>query len=112
MKQVVVLKETYKDDICEEKFFDSVSACAVYFAHEARRQYANNPLTKLEGDELFDAVAQDLAVLFAGIDCVTPKDPEEVHGGDDNSVYSAELRSVSDLAKAKSDAKMKDLHCE
>ena len=102
---IVMLRSTYKD--CEEdvRCFDSVFACAVHFAHEARRQYAERGL---EGDDLFDAVVQDVALLFASYDATTAKDPEEVHGGDDNTRYHYELHSVADVKTAMADARTED----
>lgn len=102
---IVMLRSTYKD--CEEdvRCFDSVSACAVHFAHEARRQYA---AIDLKGDDLFDAVVQDVALLFANYDSTTDKDPEEVNGGDGNMRYHYELHSCADIKTAMADARTED----
>lgn len=101
---IVMLYTEYEGDE-DVRCFDSVSACAVYFAHEARRQYAE---AGLAGDDLFDAVVQDVALLFANYDATTGKDPEEVHGGDDNARYSFGLKACADVATAKSDARAED----
>lgn len=100
-----MLRSTYKD--CEEdvRCFDSASACAVHFAHEARRQYVRQGL---KGDDLFDAVVQDVALLFAHYDSTTGEDPAEVRGGDDHTRYHYELHSYADLATAMADARAED----
>lgn len=94
-RTIVILRSTYKD--CEEnvRCFDSVSACAIHFAHEARRQYARRGL---EDDDLFDAVVNDVALLFTNSE--TSKDPEEVHGGDENTCYCCDLYSCADVKTA------------
>lgn len=102
---IVMLRSTYKDSEEDVRCFDSVSACAIHFAHEARRQYTSNGL---EGDDLFDAVVQDVALLFAHYDATTAKDPEEVHGGDDNTRYGCELHSCADVKTATADARAED----
>ena len=93
-----MLRSTHKDREADIRLFDSVSACAIYFAHEARRQHAARGLMI---GELFDAVVQDVALLFAGYDATTEKDPDEVHGGDENTTYSYELRACTDVEEAK-----------
>lgn len=100
---IVMLRSTYKDSEEDIRCFDSVSACAIHFAHEARRQYAQQGL---KGDDLFDAVVSDVARLFA--DSETSQDPEEVHGGDDNTRYSCELHSCADFETAVIDARAED----
>ena len=100
-----MLRSTYKDSEEDIRCFDSVSACAIHFAHEARRQYA---ASGLEGDDLFDAVAQDVALLFARYDATTAKDPEAVHGGDENTTYCYELHSCADVKMAVADARAED----
>lgn len=102
---IVMLRSTYKDREEDVRCFDSVSACAIHFAHEARRQYA---AAGLKGDDLFDAVVQDVALLFARYDATTAKDPEEVHGGDDNTRYGYELHSCADITTAIADARAED----
>lgn len=102
---VVLLKSTYKDSEEDVRIFDSVSACSIAFAHEARRQYAQQGL---KGDDLFDAVVNDVALLFAHYDATTSEDPDEVHGGDDNTRYHYELCSCTDVATARSDARTED----
>ena len=100
---IVMLRS--KDGGEDVRCFDSVSACAVHFAHEARRQYARRGL---KGDDLFDAVVNDVALLFARYDATTSEDPEEVHGGDENTRYRYELHSYVDAETAKSDARAED----
>lgn len=102
---VVMLRSAYKDSEEDVRCFDSVSACAVHFAHEARRQYARQGLGD---DDLFDAVAQDVALLFARYDNKTREDPEEVHGGDADTRYLFELCSCADLKTAALDARAED----
>ena len=104
-ESVVMLRSVYKDRAEDIRLFDSVSACAVYFAHEARRQYAARGMPV--GD-LFDAVVQDVALLFAGWDATTGKDPDYVHGGDENTTYSYELRACTDVESAAADAREDD----
>lgn len=101
-KMIVMLRSTYKDSEADIRCFDSVSACAIYFAHEARRQHAARGLTV---GELFNAVVSDVALLFAF--SATDKDPEEVHGGDNNTRYSWELHSCMDVKTAIANAKAK-----
>jgi hypothetical protein len=100
-----LLKSTYKDSEEDVRIFDSVSACSIAFAHEARRQYAAQGL---RGDDLFDAVVNDVALLFADYDSTTGEDPEEVHGGDDNVRYHYELHSCADVKTAMADARTED----
>lgn len=102
---IVMLRSTYKDSEEDIRCFDSVSACAIHFAHEARRQYAQQGL---KGDDLFDAVAQDVALLFAHYDATTAEDPEEVHGGDENTRYHYELLPCADVTTARFDARAED----
>lgn len=102
---IVRFKSTYKDSEEDILCFDSVSACAIHFAHEARRQHAAQGL---KGDDLFDAVVQDVALLFAGYGTTTAKDPDEVHGGDENTTYSYELRACTDVESAIADAREDD----
>lgn len=94
---IVMLRSTYKDSEEDIQLFDSVSACAIHFAHEARRQHATRGLTV---GELFNAVVVDVALLFAGHDATTDKDPDEVHGGDENTTYNYELRECADVEEA------------
>lgn len=103
--KVAMLRSMYKDREEDIQLFDSVSACAIYFAHEARRQHAERGLTV---DELFDEVVQDVALLFAGYGATTLKDPDEVHGGGDNTTYRYELRSLTDIETALADARKDD----
>lgn len=49
-----------------------------------------------------------VALLFSDYDSTTPNDPEEVDGGDSNCRYGIELKSVSDVELAKSDARDED----
>lgn len=100
-----MLRSTYKDSEEDIRCFDSVAACAIHFAHEARRQYAEQGL---EGDDLFDAVVSDVARLFADYDSTTSEDPEEVNGGDENTSYSYELHSCADFEAAIIDARAED----
>lgn len=102
---IVMLRSTYKDSEEDIRCFDSVSACAIHFAHEARRQYAERGL---KGDDLFDAVVNDVALLFADYDSTTGEDPEEVHGGDENTRYCYELHSCADVKTAVADARAED----
>lgn len=94
-RMIVMLRSTYKNGEEDVRYFDSVSACAIHFAHEARRQYARQGL---EDGDLFDAVAKDVALLFAF--SATDKDPEEVHGGDENTCYCCDLYSCADVKTA------------
>ena len=102
---VVLLRSTYKD--CDEdvRIFNSVSACSIAFAHEARRQYESRGL---KGDDLFDAVANDVALRFARCDATTSEDAEEVHGGDEHMTYCYELRSCVDVKTAMAHARNED----
>lgn len=102
-KMIVMLRSTYKDSEEDIRCFDSVSACAIYFAHEARRQHAARGLTV---GELFNAVVSDVALLFAF--SATDKDPEEVHGGDDNTRYSCDLFSCANVKTAIANARAAD----
>lgn len=102
---IVMLRSTYKDSEEDVRCFDSVSACAIHFAHEARRQYAQRGL---EGDDLFDVVVSDVALLFADYDSTTSEDPEEVHGGDENTCYCCELHSLTDTHTAAANARAED----
>lgn len=100
---IIMLVSTYKGDDEVIRCFDSVSACAVHFAHEARRQYAKRGLA---GDDLFDAVVKDVALLFT--DSTTGEDPDEVNGGDENTNYSFEIRSCADFETAVTEARADD----
>lgn len=102
---IVMLRSTYKGSEEDIQLFDSVSACAIHFAHEARRQHAARGLTV--GD-LFNAVVVDVALLFAGYAATTDKDPDDVHGGDENTTYSYELRSLADVKAAIANARDDD----
>lgn len=102
-RTIIMLVSTYKCREEDIRCFDSVSACAVHFAHEARRQYAERGL---DGDDLFDAVVSDVALLFT--DSTTGEDPDEVHGGDENTNYSFELRSCADFETAVTEARAAD----
>lgn len=102
---IVMLRSTYKDSEEDVRCFASVSACAIHFAHEARRQYAERGL---KGDDLFDAVVNDVALLFANYDSTTGEDPEEVDGGDENTRYHYELHSCVDVMTAIADARAED----
>lgn len=102
---VVLLKSTYKDSEQTVRIFDSVSACSIAFAHEARRQYESQGL---KGDDLFDAVVNDVALLFAPYDATTSEDPDVVRGGDDHTRYHYELHSYADVKTAVADARAED----
>jgi hypothetical protein len=104
-RKIVILRSIYKDRETDIRCFDSVSACAIYFAHKARRQYAEQGL---EGEDLFDAVVKDVALLSASYDSTTREDPEEVHGGDKDTNYSCELHSCADANTAIADARVED----
>lgn len=101
---VVDLSCEYKESEESHQLFDSVSAAAVWFAHEVRR----NLPADMDPEELFDAVAVQVALLFSDYDSTMPNDPEEVDGGDSNCRYGIELKSVSDVELAKSDARDED----
>lgn len=105
MTRITMLWSKYKDSEEDVRCFDSVSACAIYFAHEARRQYAEQGL---KDDELFDAVVSDVALLFAGYDSTTYRDPEEVHGGDKNTCYRYEVRLCADVKAVVADVRDED----
>lgn len=106
-KMIVMLQSTYKDNkdtrYFDSVYFDSVSACAIHFAHEARRQYAKR---RLAGDDLFDAVVSDVALLFAY--SATDYDPEVVHGGCENTSYHCDLYSCMDASTAAANARADD----
>lgn len=102
---IVMLRSTYKDSKEDVRCFDSVSACSIAFAHEARSRYAQRGL---KGDDLFDAVVNDVALLFAHYDATTSEDPEEVHGGDGNTRYHYELHSCADVKTTIADARAED----
>ena len=100
-----MLRSTYKDSEEDVRCFDSVSACSIAFAHEARRQYERQGL---KGDDLFDAVVNDVALLFAGYDSTTGEDPDVVRGGDEHTRYHYELHSYADVKTAVADARTED----
>lgn len=102
-RSIVMLQSTYKDGEEDVRCFDSVSACAIHFAHEARRQYARRGL---EGDDLFDAVVNDVALLFAV--SATNEDPEEVHGGADNTRYCYDIYACANIKTAVANARAED----
>lgn len=99
--RVVDVSSTYKDSEESHALFDSVSAAAVWFAHEVRR----NLPADMDPEAAFDAVAAQVALLFARWDDVTGNDPEEVDGGDGRCRYGLELREVMDRAEAAAGAK-------
>lgn len=100
-----MLRAMYKDIEEDVRCFSSVSACAVHFAHEARRQYAERGLT---GDDLFDAVVCDVARLFASYDSTTSEDQEVVHGGDEDMSYVYETHSCANFKTAVANARKVD----
>lgn len=102
--RVVDVSSTYKDSEESHSLFDSVSAAAVWFAHEVRR----NLPADMDPEEVFDKVAVQVALLFARWDDVTGNDPEEVDGGDDRCRYGLELREVMDFESAAADARETD----
>jgi hypothetical protein len=100
---IVVLKKIGTQ--LDTEMFDSVAAAAVYFAHEARRNYAK---LGFKGDDLLEMVAVDTALLFAGYDRTTGEDMEHVSGGATGTSYEIELRAVRSRDVAKDDARTED----
>lgn len=86
------------------QLFDSVCAAAVWFAHEVRR----NLPAHLEAEEMFDRVAEQVALLFADCEVKTPNDPDETDGGDPDCRYGASAESVTSHMEAKVSARKTD----
>ncbi len=101
---VVDISCEYKGAEESHQLFDSVCAAAVWFAHEVRR---NLPAC-MDAEEVFDRVAEQVALLFADYDTTTPKDPEETDGGDPNCRYGVSAETVTDLMEAKANARKVD----
>lgn len=98
MMKVIDISCTCKDSEETHQLFDSVSAAAVWFAHEVRKSLLLNGCTE---EEIFDEVARQAALLFARYGVQTDKDPDEVNGGDEHRLYGFELKEITDLATAK-----------
>lgn len=99
------------DIVCEYKgseeshqLFTSVSAAAVQFAHEVRRNLPAN----MDAEEVFDRVAVQVALLFADYGTKTPNDPDETDGGDPHCRYSLSVEDVIGLTEAKANARKVD----
>lgn len=101
---VVDITCEYKGSEESHRLFDSVCAAAVWFAHEVRR---NLPAC-LEPEEVFDRVAEQVALLFADWETKTPNDPEETDGGDVDCRYGASAESVTSHMEAKANARKAD----
>lgn len=102
--KVVDISCEYKGSEESHQLFDSVGAAAVWFAHEVRR----NLPASMEAEEVFDRVAEQVALLFADFDVRTPNDPEETDGGDPNCRYGASAEDVTGLEEAKANARKVD----
>lgn len=107
--KVIDVNCTYKDSEETHQLFDSVSAAAVWFAHEVRKNLLVNRCTE---EEVFDEVARQVALLFVRYDDQTDKDPDEVNGGDEHCRYGFEPKEITDLATAKEMGKGIDNDCE
>lgn len=101
---VVDITCEYKGAEESHQLFDSVCAAAVWFAHEVRR----NLPASLEAEEVFDRVAEQVALLFADYETKTPNDPDETDGGDVNCRYGVAVESVTGLEEAKANARKVD----
>lgn len=101
---VVDITCEYKGSEESHQLFDSVSAAAVWFAHEVRRNLPAN----MDAEETFDGVAAQVALLFAGYGTKTPNDPEETDGGDPDCRYGVSVEDVTGLAEAKASARKVD----
>lgn len=101
---VVDITCEYKGSEESHQLFSSVSAAAVQFAHEVRR----NLPASLEPEEAFDRVAEQVALLFADYELKTPNDPAETDGGDPNCRYAVSVEDVAGLAEAKANARKAD----
>ena len=97
--KVIDISCTHKDSEETHQLFDSVSAAAVWFAHEVRKNLKDGGVK--DGDEIFDEVARHVALLFARYDYQTNKDPDEVNGGDEHCWYGFAPREITDFATAK-----------
>lgn len=94
----------YKGSEESHQLFDSVCAAAVWFAHEVRRNLPAN----MDAEEVFDKVAEQVALLFAAYETMTSNDPEETDGGDSNCRYGVSVEDVTGLAEAKASARKAD----
>ena len=97
--EIVVLHSDCNGVECEPQLFDSVSSAAVWFANMMiRRMTGGKRLTcTREKEKVFNAVVADVALLFAGYDRTTEKDPEQVHAGNASERWSMGLDSVSSM---------------
>ena len=96
---VIDVNCTYKDSEETHQLFDSVSAAAVWFAHEVRKNLKDSGVK--DCNEIFDEGARQVALLFVRYSDQIDKDPEEVNGGDEHCRYGFELSVITDLATAK-----------
>lgn len=102
---VVDITCEYKDSAESHQLFDSISAAAVWFAHEVRKNLLVNRCTE---EEVFDEVARQVALLFADYETITPNDPEETDGGDPDCRYGVSVMDVTGLEEAKANARKVD----
>ena len=103
MMKVIDISCTYKDSEETHQLFDSVSAAAVWFAHEVRDNLKDGGV-KGEG-EILDEVARQVALLVVHYDDQTGKDPDEVNGGDEHCRYGFEPKEITDLETAKKEGR-------
>ena len=101
---VVDIACEYKGSEESHQLFDSVCAAAVWFAHEVRRNLPAN----MDAEEVFDRVAEQVALLFADYELKTPNDPDETDGGDVDCRYCASAEGVTSHAEAKANARKVD----
>lgn len=107
--KVIDVSCTYKDSEETHQLFDSVSATAVWFAHEVRKNLLVNRYAE---EEIFDEVVRQVALLVVHYDDQTDKDPDEVNGGDEHCRYGFEPKEITDLAMAKEMGKGIDSDCK
>lgn len=101
--KVIDISCTYKDSEETHQLFDSVSAAAVWFAHQVRDNLKDGGV-KDEG-EILDEVARQVALLVVHYDDQTSKDPDEVNGGDEHCRYGFEPKEITDLETAKKEGR-------
>lgn len=98
--KVIDISCTYKDSEETHQLFDSVSAAAVWFAHEVRRNLNLADRSMIDG-QTQDTIAAQVGLLFAHYDEVTGNDPDVVNGGDPHCQYGLEVREVMVLKDGK-----------
>ena len=94
---IVVLNSDFDGTEEEPQLFDSVSSAAVWFAHEMLRNVTGGKRLSGVNEAAFNAVVTDVALLFAGYDRTTEKDPDEVHGGNERKRWNFGLDHVSSV---------------